>query len=68
MTEGMTKEEFLAFYKGVIDKHQLTYPLQDAEKLVQYGADGNSRMVPLQVCATAKNVSVGAILDLLGVA
>lgn len=68
MAEGMTKEEFLAFYKGVINRHQLAYPLQDAEKLVRYGADGKSRMVPLQVCADAKNVSIGAILDLLGVA
>lgn len=62
------REEFLSFYKGVIDVHQLTYPLQDAEKLVRYGTDGKSRMVPLQVCADAKNVSIGAILDLLGVA
>lgn len=67
-TEGMTKEEFLAFYKGIIDTNDLTYPLQDAEKLVRYGTDGKSKMVPLQVCANAKNVSISAILDLLDIA
>jgi hypothetical protein len=68
LSEGMTKEEFLAFYKDVIDRNELAYPLQDAEKLVRYGTDGKSKMVPLKVCADAKNVSIGAILDLLGVA
>ena len=65
--EGMSKDAFRAYYSNVVKKHKLTYPLQDADKLVSYGDEGTNK-APLRICAKAKNVSIGAILDLLGVA
>lgn len=62
--EAMGKDDFLKYYKKMIESNKLDYPLQDAKKLVSYG-DDDDRKIPLIACATVKNVSIRAILDML---
>lgn len=59
-----SKEEFTNTYRNIILKKGWDYPMGDVKKLKKLGKDG-SEMIPLEMFAKWKNVSIKAITDLL---
>lgn len=58
---GIPEKKWREAFKDVMEKNGLDYPWQDADKIM------NCAVVPLDVFAREKNVSIPRILELLGV-
>ena len=63
---SLDKNAFNRAFINLVKKNKLSYPLQDADKLLAMGT--NDDEIPLKICAKARNVSVSQILDMLGLA
>lgn len=64
---NLSKEDFVAYFRNLIENEGIDYPMGDAKKLLQIGKK-NEDGVPLEIFAKWKNVSIKSILDTLGVA
>lgn len=65
---SLSKEDFYRDFCQIIQNHNIAYPLQDAEQLINIGPQNGSMDVPLRICAQARNVSIRQILDVFGIA
>lgn len=65
---SLDKNDFYKEFCNVIQKNQISYPLQDANMLMQIGKDQGTIDVPLDICAKARNVSIEQVLNLLEIA
>lgn len=64
---NMNKEDFIAYFKKLIDDNKIDYPMGDVRKLLEIGKKEQDG-IPMEIFAKWKNVSVSAILELLDVA
>lgn len=61
---NLDKDEFYKEFCKIINDNKINYPLNDVKKLLRIGA-GNSKDVPLSICAEARQVSMKNLLDVM---